>query len=135
MNDKSKTKSKTYIGIALALMLLISALGAALAFTAISDTGEADLGTLAQSLTDDGWVLYTTSTCPACADQKALFGDAVNKLAIVECDTSQVNYDMCMLFNVSVVPTWINEDSRIAMPGLQPIDKLTVIVDDALNEE
>jgi len=134
MTDKQENKSMKFVGIAMAI--LIAAVAVAAVFYAVTpiDT-DAELDALAQSLSDEGWALYTTTTCPVCIDQKAIFEGSIQYITIVECDTSQENYDMCMRFNITAVPTWINEDSRVAMQGFQSIETLMGMVKDSTIEQ
>ncbi len=66
----------------------------------------------AQCLNDKGAKFYGAWWCPHCAAQKALFGDAVDKLPYVECSTPDGNTQLpiCKDAGVSSYPTWVFAD-------------------------
>lgn len=74
---------------------------------------------LAKHLRDIGAVLYWSTTCPHCAEQKRLFGDAVKYLRTVEC---MAEYRVCVEKGISAVPTW--EIGRRQYVGVRPLDEL-----------
>ncbi|MEX0272345.1 hypothetical protein AB3R30_24835 [Leptolyngbyaceae cyanobacterium UHCC 1019] len=63
---------------------------------------------LAEHLNQQGAKLYTTYWCPYCQRQQALFGSAVAKLQVVECDPQGDNPqpEQCAQAQVSSYPTW-----------------------------
>lgn len=71
-----------------------------------------DLSNFATCLADKGVEFYGAFWCPHCQAQKALFGDAVDKLPYVECSTpdgqSEVAY--CVDKGVRGYPTWTFAD-------------------------
>jgi hypothetical protein len=82
-------------------------------------TANADLGEFAQCLTDEGYVMYGTSTCPFCQQQKELFGDSFDKIVYYECDTSAEDQVACKQAGVSSVPAWIDSAGNMTKGRLQ----------------
>jgi uncharacterized membrane protein len=70
-----------------------------------------DWSPVAQCLTDKGVFMYGSYTCPKCAKQKRLFGDAFAKISYVECDPrgQDQQTERCVNRDVVQVPTWIEE--------------------------
>ncbi len=69
---------------------------------------------LARHLRDTGARFYGADWCPACREQKALFGNAAGELPYVECDPGRVGArpDLCAQAGVRVFPTWVIRGSR-----------------------
>jgi hypothetical protein len=65
--------------------------------------------TLAQELSARNITLYTTSTCPHCKAQKALFGAEIRYLRVVTCDIQPDEF----CGTLSAVPTWRLPDGEI----------------------
>lgn len=63
---------------------------------------------LVDHLNQQGAKLYTTYWCPYCSRQQALFGSAVTKLQVIECDPKGDNArpEQCAQAQVSSYPTW-----------------------------
>ncbi len=63
---------------------------------------------LVDHLNQQGAKLYATYWCPYCQRQQALFGSAVTKLQVVECDPQGKNAqpEQCAQAQVSSYPTW-----------------------------
>lgn len=75
----------------------------------------------ARCLTVKGFVMYGTSTCPHCADQKAMFGDAFDYINYIGCDTDSTE---CINKNIESVPTWdLPTGERIL--GVQALEELS----------
>jgi glutaredoxin len=74
-----------------------------------------------------GAKLYGTYWCPYCMRQKELFGEAVSKLQIVECDPKGKNAQpaACTNANVSSYPTW--EINGQQYPGLRSLEELAAL--------
>jgi thiol-disulfide isomerase/thioredoxin len=60
--------------------------------------------TFAQCLSEKGVKLYTTSWCPHCKDQKALFGSSIKHLELYTCD--EKDKDACDAAGVQIIPAW-----------------------------
>jgi hypothetical protein len=75
----------------------------------------------AQCLKNNGMVFYSNSTCPACQQQKALFGnEAFTKLNVVSCDTSSLE---CRNKGVGRGPAWITGTGKV-YPGAMDLTSL-----------
>ena len=69
----------------------------------------AESESLAQCLVDNNAIFYGAFWCPACAEQKALFGSAAKKLPYVECasrDNNSEQLPVCVEENIKTYPTW-----------------------------
>jgi len=81
---------------------------------------------LVDHLNLQGAKLYTTYWCPYCNRQQALFGSAVAKLQVVECDPQGENAqpEQCAQAQVSSYPTW--QMNGQLYRGLQSLEELAV---------
>ncbi|MBE9107976.1 hypothetical protein IQ273_00870 [Nodosilinea sp. LEGE 07298] len=79
---------------------------------------------LAQHLTATGGVMYGAYWCPHCADQKAMFQNAVDQLSYVECaaDGDNPQPELCQQKGIEGYPTW--EIDGQLYPGVQSLDEL-----------
>lgn len=79
---------------------------------------------LAQHLAATGSAMYGAYWCPHCADQKAIFGDAVDQLPYVECaaDGENAQPDLCSAKGIQAYPTW--EINGQLYPGVKSLDEL-----------
>lgn len=82
---------------------------------------------LAYRLGDAGWILYTTSGCGFCEDQKDMMGDSTSVL-LVECDASEIESEACIVNDIEVVPTWVNFKTGERAVGLQNRTQLEVMI-------
>lgn len=82
---------------------------------------------LAQHLVDTGSVMYGAYWCPHCADQKAMFGDAVDELPYVECaaDGESAQPELCQQKGIEGYPTW--EIDGQLHPGVQSLEELATL--------
>lgn len=84
---------------------------------------------LAQCLTEKGVKFYGAFWCPHCAEQKALFGSAKNKLPYIECGVigdSRGQTQICMDKEISGYPTWeFPGGERVS--GAQTLERLSQI--------
>jgi len=88
--------------------------------------------TLAINLYNDGWRLFSYSTCRWCAWQKQQFGDAVQYLNIIECfdNTTQSGVaDECMIYDIRGFPTWISPNGTQYM-GAKDVTQLSEMLED-----
>jgi Zn ribbon nucleic-acid-binding protein len=89
-----------------ALLLVASALPAA----AASGTAKpSNLDAFAQCLTQKKVLMYGSSVCPHCADQKKLFGSSFKYVTYVECFVpgSRQGSPACVKADIHAVPTWV----------------------------
>ena len=79
---------------------------------------------LAQHLTATGSAMYGAYWCPHCADQKAMFGEAVDQIPYVECaaDGKNAQPDLCSTKGIQAYPTW--EINGQLYPGVKSLDDL-----------
>lgn len=82
---------------------------------------------LINHLNSVGTKLYGTYWCPYCMRQKELFGEAVSKLQVVECDPNGKDAEpaTCANANVSSYPTW--EIKGQQYPGMRSLDELAAL--------
>lgn len=82
---------------------------------------------LVDHLNQQGARLYTTYWCPYCNRQQALFGSAVTKLQVVECDPQGKNAqpEQCAQAQVSSYPTW--QLNGQLYRGLQSLEELATL--------
>lgn len=77
----------------------------------------------AECITQSGAVFYGTDWCPHCQEQKALFGEHMEEINFVECET---NGDLCNAAGVTVYPTWIiNGKKHFGTQSLPELASLT----------
>ena len=91
---------KTWIKVLIGAVILIA--GVWIFYPSNDGPGEYD--EFAQCLTDAGAVMYGTSWCSHCQDQKKRFGKSFQYVNYVDCDK---NKDECLAAGVSGYPTWI----------------------------
>ena len=122
------------LGAMLAIAILLAGSGCTPQRT--SPTGDSALATpaspamlaLADHLNQQGAKLYTTYWCPYCQRQQALFGSAVAKLQVVECDPKGDNAhpEQCIQAQVSSYPTWqLNGQLYRGMRSLEELAALS----------
>ena len=82
---------------------------------------------LARHLRDSGARFYGAHWCPACREQKRLFGGAASELPYVECDAAGAGArpDLCAQANVRSFPTWTIGTQR--REGVIPLDTLATL--------
>jgi hypothetical protein len=70
-----------------------------------------------------GAIFYGAWWCPACFQQKNLFGkQAGNRLPYVECDKDETGRQRCVAANVRAFPTWVLGSQRLE--GVQTVEEL-----------
>jgi len=81
---------------------------------------------LSAHLRAKGAVFYGAWWCPACIQQKNLFGkEAGNRLPYVECDKTTDGRAVCMAAKIRAFPTW-ELAGKQRIEGVQTIDELKV---------
>ncbi|EDY38217.1 conserved hypothetical protein [Cyanobium sp. PCC 7001] len=79
---------------------------------------------LSDHLRSRGAVFYGAWWCPACFQQKNLFGkEAGNSLPYVECDKSDEGRQRCMAAKVRAFPTW-DLQGKPRLEGVQDLEAL-----------
>ena len=99
------------IGIILAVVITLVVTGMWYAHDQDAPAREA-YASLAQCLDDSGAAFYGAYWCPACSQQKIMFGGAVKKLPYVECSESDRTKQTpaCEEAGVTNYPTWVFSD-------------------------
>lgn len=79
---------------------------------------------LSDHLRAQGAVFYGAWWCPACFQQKNLFGkQAGNSLPYVECDNDDAGRQRCQAAQIRAFPTW-DMEGRPRLEGVQSLDEL-----------
>lgn len=91
--------------------------------------GQAELDELAQCMTENGVVMYSSFQCGVCIQSENLFGDAMQYINRVECHPNGKNSQTqrCLDKNLSGTPTWILEKDGKEVkrqPGFMTIEML-----------
>ncbi|MFQ5620476.1 MAG: hypothetical protein ACE5FT_01375 [Candidatus Nanoarchaeia archaeon] len=73
-----------------------------------------DFAPIAKCLTQKGVKFYGAYWCPHCADQKAMFGDAVKYVPYIECasPTGEGQNPVCEAAGVESYPLWVFPDGE-----------------------
>lgn len=72
-------------------------------------------------LAEKGYAFGYRDTCPYCQQQKALFGDYLDRIDTHDCKTDA----WCSENNISTVPTWVVASTGERLVGLQPLSRLS----------
>ncbi len=67
-----------------------------------------DTSSLAQCVTEKGWVMYGVNTCPHCMEQKKVLGSSFDLVEYVECSE---NPQICDVADIKGYPTWVNKQT------------------------
>lgn len=89
-----------------------------------ADTTLSPEGQLAEHLAQTGSVMYGAYWCPHCADQKAMFGEAIDLVPYVECadDGENAQPQLCRDKGIQGYPTW--EIDGELHPGTKSLEDL-----------
>ena len=79
------------------------------------------LQSFAQCLTDKGFTMYGAYWCPHCQNEKALFGEAFDRVQYVECTKEPAR---CTAAGIEGFPTWVTDDGR-RFQGEQGLERLS----------
>lgn len=84
---------------------------AALFYFNLIPTEEIDYDSFVQCLNENGAIMYGSEQCGICLRQKAMFGKAASKVAIVECapDQPYSQWQLCVDKGIEGTPTWTLE--------------------------
>ena len=112
----------------LTIFSLLTVLALSLTACAPVEGGES-YDEFAQCLTDEGMTLYGAFWCGHCADQKKLFGTAMDYIDYVECDPrgDDGQPDLCLEEGIEGYPTWKNTDGRswVGSQSLETLGEIT----------
>jgi hypothetical protein len=79
---------------------------------------------LSEHLRRRGAVFYGAWWCPACFQQKNLFGkEAGDRLPYVECDKSDAGRAVCQAANIRAFPTW-DQPGQPRLEGVHSLEEL-----------
>jgi uncharacterized membrane protein len=111
----------------LAGVVAVATVGAAVLVFSVSGPGSAYQEALARHLSDVGARFYGAHWCPACREQKRLFGGAAKALPYVECDPSGAGAqpELCAQASVRSYPTWTIQGTR--REGVLPLETLATL--------
>jgi hypothetical protein len=76
-----------------------------------SEISQERMAEFAKCMTEKGWAMYSSFTCPACRAQQNLFGQATVHLKIIECNphAPDTQVEQCLKRNIRHTPTWLME--------------------------
>jgi uncharacterized membrane protein len=114
------------LGLLAGVVAVVTVGGAFAAFNA-AGPGSPYQEALARHLRDTGARFYGAYWCPACNEQKRLFGNAAGQLPYVECDPRGAGGrpDLCAQVNVRAFPTWTIAGQR--REGVLPLETLAAM--------
>lgn len=118
---------KTTDKISYTLLVCIAAIVLIAAFVScvlLNDDTDVSMDDIANNITANGWILYSTTTCPHCVEQKDVFGDDIERIVVINCDVSEDAYNQCIANNITGVPAWINSVTGEVRVGMQNVDNL-----------
>ena len=79
---------------------------------------------LSLELQAKGALFYGAWWCPACHQQKVLFGEAASTtLPYVECDKTKAGHQRCTAAEIKAYPTWVMKD-KPRLVGVQSLEEL-----------
>ena len=105
---------------------IISSPIAASESTQIAQASSINTKSLVSHLNSVGIKFFGTHWCPACKQQKMLFGLEAARLPYVECDKPKERPDdlaACRKANIRSIPTWLHPNGR-RLEGLQSLETL-----------
>ena len=100
---------------------------AATASTRLAQASSINTKSLVIHLNRVGIKFFGTHWCPACKQQKILFGLEAARLPYVECDKPKERPDdltACRAANIRSIPTWLHPNGR-RLEGLQSLETLS----------
>jgi hypothetical protein len=84
---------------------------------------------LSVELKAKGALFYGAWWCPACHQQKVLFGEpAISTLPYVECDKTEAGRQRCKAAEIMGYPTWVLKD-KPRLVGVQSLEELKTWLD------
>lgn len=126
---RSRFLPRPALSIATSCLLIAAAgvTGCTAAFSGNAGGAPAYEQQLAEHLTEQGAVMYGAFWCPHCADQKALFNEAIDAVPYVECDPEgeKANPQLCQEKNIQGYPTW--EINGEFYPGTRSLEDLATL--------
>lgn len=82
-----------------------------------------EISQFAQCLTESGAIMYGVDTCPACTQQKGIFGPSFSHIEYIEC---RFDPAACQRENIQSYPTWVFDgEHRIGVLDLYELASWT----------
>lgn len=106
------------------VLLLFSFIKLPQKFNMTSISAAPSLEAFADCLTEKGASMYGADWCPACKQQKKLFGEAFSHVRYVNCDFEKKD---CNKNGIERYPTWIIGKKRFI--GVQTLSELSQITE------
>jgi glutaredoxin len=114
-------KKKTNTIIWIAIVIIVVAAIAIYYWPKTNNNGIVDEATI-QCIAQNSKI-YTTQTCPHCAEQKRILGDSLSLFDNVDCTTNQ---QACIDANIEYVPTWeINGEKTTGVFTFEQLKEMT----------
>lgn len=121
-----KQKKKVFVTLVLLVVIVAGSwlvTKAITNFTGYSVNNPENINEFAKCLTEKNAELYVNAGCPHCAEQKAMFGDSLKYLKIIDCVD---NPDLCLEKEIRYVPTWIiNENKEVGKKSFEELAELS----------
>ncbi len=127
MHSIERLKSSFALSCTLFAATIISSPIAASESTQIAQASSINAKSLVSHLNRVGIKFFGTHWCPACKQQKLLFGLEAARLPYVECDKPKDRPDdltACRAANIRSIPTWLHPNGR-RLEGLQSLETLS----------
>ncbi|HWR14427.1 MAG TPA: hypothetical protein VN577_06345 [Terriglobales bacterium] len=125
-NGESGGKGRRWLVVVLAVAV-VALIAAAFAMALLNRSDKSkSLDGFAKCLTEKKAVMYGSSICPHCLDQKELFGESFQYVTYVECRVpgQKEPAPACSWAGVKQVPTWIFADGQRRL-GTTPLAELS----------
>ena len=95
----------------------------------LSPGAVAQRNALARCMTEKGWRLYASATCPHCLKQREILGDAYSLIDSIECYAHAPNsqVELCVEKKILKVPAWsLEKEGKVLkrVTGAYPLKKL-----------
>ncbi len=99
-----------------------------------TSVSEYQLVELTKCMTQNGWAIYSSVTCPACRAQLELFGPAHIHLKIIECNphAPDTQVELCLKNKIRYTPTWLREENGLEIKryrGYKDLQELSSITE------
>jgi glutaredoxin len=94
-----------------------------------SEVSQERLTEFAKCMTEKGWTMYSSFTCPACRAQQNLFGQATVHLKIIECNphAPDTQVEQCLKKNIRHTPTWLMKQNGTEIKRSTGYKKLSIL--------
>jgi len=103
-------------------IVLISVIGVTYTGNMVGTVPNEKLDEIAKCITKRGAVLYITSNCGSCDEQKKEFGNSFRFLNYVDCSEHE---DLCLIAGIEGYPTW--RVNNVNYPGVRSPGEMAYI--------